>query len=183
MALTTGKTAAKFGISRTALLYYDKLGLVSPTARDANGYRLYSDEDQQRLRQVLLYRDVGVPLEQMPGLLAKQDDAVHGILFGRLCALNEELAAIKAKQLALIGIIGDYLKRSETPDEDTLTRLLASAGLDRDQAHSLHLGLEQSSPEAHVRFLLALGFGADEIAQIRAHFSQGKDVDHNERDR
>ncbi len=183
MALTTGKTAAKFGISRTALLYYDKLGLVSPTARGANGYRLYTEEDQERLRQVLLYRDAGVPLEQMSSLLAGRGDAVHGMLLRRLCELGEELAAIKARQMALIGIIGDCLGRSQAPDEEALGRLLHSAGLDRDRARSLHRGLEQSSPQAHVRFLQALGFSGEEIAQIRARFLSGKDPGQDEKNR
>lgn len=171
MALTTGRTAEKFGISRTALLYYDKLGLVSPTARAANGYRLYGEEDQQRLRQVLLYRDIGVPLEQMPALLAGEHDAVHAILFGRLYALNEELAAIKAKQMAVIGLMADHLHRGEALDEQALGSLLRGAGMDREQARALHRGLEQTSPQAHERFLQALGFGPEEIAEIRARYA------------
>lgn len=181
MALTTGKTAAKYGLSRTALLYYDKLALVSPTARAANGYRLYSDEDQQRLRQVLLYRDIGIPLEQMPALLAAGDDTVHGLLFGRLCALSQELAAIKAKQLAVIAMMADNLRRTTALDEAALASLLRGAGVDREQARSLHRSLEESSPQAHEKLLQALGFDPTEITEIRRHYATGGETDHGPR--
>lgn len=181
MALTTGKTAAKYGLSRTALLYYDKLGLVSPTARAANGYRLYSDEDQQRLRQVLLYRDVGIPLEQMPSLLAAGEDTVHGLLFGRLYALSQELAAIKAKQLAVIGMMADNLRRTKVLDEAALHNLLRAAGVDREQARALHRTLEESAPQAHEKLLQALGFAPEEIAEIRRHYTPVGEADHGPR--
>lgn len=50
--LTVGKNAEKYGVSRTALLYCDRLGLVSPSARGENGYRLCDAEDEARLAGV-----------------------------------------------------------------------------------------------------------------------------------
>ncbi|HPW52681.1 MAG TPA: MerR family DNA-binding transcriptional regulator, partial [Spirochaetota bacterium] len=39
---TIGKLAKKYGISRSAILYYDSEGLLKPDQRLSNGYRLYS---------------------------------------------------------------------------------------------------------------------------------------------
>lgn len=181
MALTAGKTAAKYGLSRTALLYYDKLGLVSPTARATNGYRLYSEEDQERLRQVLLYRDIGIPLEQMPALLAAGEDTVHGLLFGRLYALSQEMAAIKSKQLAVISMMAANLRRTTALDEAALASLLRAAGVDREQAQALHRTLEESAPQAHEKLLQALGFEHKEIAEIRRHYAPVGAADHGPR--
>jgi DNA-binding transcriptional MerR regulator len=175
MTLTIGKLASKYGISRTALLYYDKLGLVSPTDRGVNGYRFYTEEDQQRLRQVLLYRDIGVPLDSIQGLLTGENDTVHAILLRRLYDLSEELAVIKTNQLTLIGMIADNLRCSEALDDKELERILLSAGVDRRQAQELHCNLEHSAPEAHQRFLQALGFGDQEIVEIRERFASSKE--------
>ena len=41
--------AESVGLSRATLLYYEKLGLLKGK-RQANGYRVYSDADRQRLR-------------------------------------------------------------------------------------------------------------------------------------
>ena len=45
------------GISRTVLLYYDTIGLLKPSGRTGAGYRIYSEADVQRLKQIMIYRD------------------------------------------------------------------------------------------------------------------------------
>lgn len=178
--LTAGKLASKYGISRTALLYYDRLGLLCPSVRGDNGYRLYGEDDEARLKQVLLYRGVGVPLQKMPGLMRGEDDAVHAILLRRLYELGEELAAIKARQLALIGMIAACREGRDAPDGETLTGLLDGAGIGQEQSRALHKNLEQSSPEAHLRFLEALGFQEGEIQKIRARYAGGRGTEVHE---
>ncbi len=174
--LTAGKLASKYGISRTALLYYDRLGLVCPSVRGGNGYRMYGEEDEARLRQVLLYRSVGVPLQKMPDLMRGEDDAVHAILLRRLYELGEELQAIKARQLALIGMIAANREGREAPNHEALAGLLDDAGIGQEQSRVLHRDLEQFSPEAHLRFLEALGFQEREIREIRARYVSGKET-------
>ena len=49
MALTVGRLAKRFGLSRSTLLYYDRLGLLCPSGRSGGDYRLYEDADAQRL--------------------------------------------------------------------------------------------------------------------------------------
>lgn len=43
--------AAEVGLSRTALLYYEKQELITGR-RLENGYRVYSDRDLQRIRLI-----------------------------------------------------------------------------------------------------------------------------------
>ncbi len=66
-------------------------GWAGVSVRGENGYRLYGEEDEARLRQVLLYRGVGVPLQKMPGLMRGEDDAVHAILLRRLYEVGSAL--------------------------------------------------------------------------------------------
>lgn len=48
---------------------YDEIGLLIPSERRANGYRLYSQSDLERLQQILLLRELGFSLEAIGGLL------------------------------------------------------------------------------------------------------------------
>ena len=65
MAFTVGELARLTGITVRALHHYDEIGLVVPSQRTAAGYRLYDDADVIRLQQVLLFRELGLPLDEI----------------------------------------------------------------------------------------------------------------------
>lgn len=65
MAFTVGELARLTGITVRALHHYDEIGLVVPSQRTAAGYRLYDDHDVIRLQQVLLFRELGLPLDEI----------------------------------------------------------------------------------------------------------------------
>ena len=62
MAFTVGELSRLTGVTVRALHHYDEVGLVVPSQRTSAGYRLYDDEDVRRLQQVLVLREMGVPL-------------------------------------------------------------------------------------------------------------------------
>jgi len=53
------------GVSVRALHHYDELGLLVPSGRTDAGYRVYDDEDLRRLQQILLWRELGLSLEDV----------------------------------------------------------------------------------------------------------------------
>jgi len=53
------------GVSVRALHHYDAIGLLVPSGRTEAGYRLYDDEDLLRLQQILIGRELGMPLEEI----------------------------------------------------------------------------------------------------------------------
>ncbi len=57
--------AALAGVSVRTLHYYDELGLLVPSARSPAGYRLYTDDDALRLQQIVIQRELGLPLEEI----------------------------------------------------------------------------------------------------------------------
>lgn len=71
-ANTVGAVAALTGVSVRTLHHYDHIGLVVPSVRTPAGYRGYIDADIERLHLVLVYRAVGLPLDEIRALL---DDA------------------------------------------------------------------------------------------------------------
>jgi DNA-binding transcriptional MerR regulator len=67
--MNVGEVAALAGVTVRTLHHYDRIGLLSPTERTPAGYRQYSPADLDRLHQVLLYRELGFPLEEVATLL------------------------------------------------------------------------------------------------------------------
>jgi MerR family transcriptional regulator, thiopeptide resistance regulator len=76
-AITVGAVATLTGVSVRTLHHYDHIGLVVPTFRTPAGYRGYTDADIERLHLVLVYRSVGLPLDEIRTLL---DDADTDVL-------------------------------------------------------------------------------------------------------
>lgn len=57
------------GISRQNIRYYEKMGLLNPKRDVGNGYRKYDEEDIERLKAILLFRKLDMPLEEIHKLL------------------------------------------------------------------------------------------------------------------
>jgi DNA-binding transcriptional MerR regulator len=84
------EVAALSGVTVRALHHYDELGLLTPTARTAAGYRLYNDHDLLRLQQILIGRELGLSLEAIRRSL---DDPS----FDRRAALVAQRAELAAR--------------------------------------------------------------------------------------
>ena len=95
--LTVGRAAALAGVTVRTLHHWDDIGLACPSARSAAGYRLYTDADQERLRRIVVYRELGLGLEAIRRLL---DDPATDILTA-LRAQQGQLAARIARLTAL----------------------------------------------------------------------------------
>lgn len=62
------------GISRQNIRYYEKMGLLNPKRDAGNGYRKYDEEDIERLKAILLFRKLDMPLEEIHKLLDHEID-------------------------------------------------------------------------------------------------------------
>lgn len=67
--LTVARLADLAGVSARTLHHYDAIGLLAPSARSDAGYRLYDAADLARLREILVWRRLDVPLAQIARLL------------------------------------------------------------------------------------------------------------------
>jgi DNA-binding transcriptional MerR regulator len=73
MSWTVGELARLAGVTVRTLHHYDRIGLVRPSERTSAGYRSYDLRDLDRLQQVLVYRELGFPLEEVATLLDDPD--------------------------------------------------------------------------------------------------------------
>ncbi|HBK0374303.1 TPA: MerR family transcriptional regulator, partial [Listeria monocytogenes] len=46
------------GVSVRTLHHYDKIGLLVPQKDDWNGYRIYSENDIDKLQQILFFKEL-----------------------------------------------------------------------------------------------------------------------------
>ena len=98
---TISAMSSKSGLSRSALLYYDRLGLLKPFRRSRSGYRLYSSAEVDRLEQICLFRQMGIPLKEMRKLLdSPGGNASVEILHRRLRVLDREINNLRSSSAA-----------------------------------------------------------------------------------
>jgi DNA-binding transcriptional MerR regulator len=68
-----GELAERTGLSTRTVRHYDDVGLLHPTGRTEGGFRIYSDDDLQRLLVIRRMKPLGYSLEQMAELLSILD--------------------------------------------------------------------------------------------------------------
>ncbi len=68
-----GEVAERTGLSLRTIRYYGEVGLAEPSARSQGGFRLYTEDDVQRLLLLRQMKPLGLSLEQMRELLAALD--------------------------------------------------------------------------------------------------------------
>jgi DNA-binding transcriptional MerR regulator len=97
---TVGQVADLLGVTVRTLHHYDQIGLLVPSGRSTAGYRLYTDVDLARLQQVVVYRRLELPLDEIRALLDGGEDALDHLrrqraaVMDRLGELTELVAAI-----------------------------------------------------------------------------------------
>jgi DNA-binding transcriptional MerR regulator len=159
----------RFGVSRSTLLYYDRIGLLRASARSGARYRRYSEEDARRLELIRLYRAAGVPLAEIRRILAGPRESLAEALERRLQALHAELARIRAQQDVIIRILRrpDLARRYRGLDRQGWTGLLRAVGLDEPDMLRWHAEFERMAPEAHQDFLESLRIPAADVTRLR----------------
>jgi DNA-binding transcriptional MerR regulator len=68
-----GEVADRIGLSLRPIRYYEEVGLVTPSGRTQGGFRLYTDDDIERLRLIKQMKPLDFSLEDMRSLLTLLD--------------------------------------------------------------------------------------------------------------
>jgi DNA-binding transcriptional MerR regulator len=88
-------------VSVRTLHYYDKIGLLKPSGRASNGYRVYSENDLLNLQQIIALKFFGFTLAQIKILLDKEIDTLK-LLRAQLELLREEASYLENAQKKLL---------------------------------------------------------------------------------
>ncbi|MFI1728590.1 MerR family transcriptional regulator [Streptomyces acidicola] len=105
MSYSVGQVAGFAGVTVRTLHHYDDIGLLVPSERSHAGHRRYGDADLDRLQQILFYRELGFPLDEVAALLddqatGKADPRAHlrrqhELLTARIEKLQKMAAAVE----------------------------------------------------------------------------------------
>ena len=173
--LTISQLGRRFGLSRSTLLYYDSIGLLSPSLRSRANYRLYSETDVERMELIDLYRQAGLPLKDIARLLEGDRGVAAELLAERLRALSPEIRALRRQQQTIVDLLKSEaaLRETRSLDKDGWVAVLRATGLSDDDMFRWHVEFERLSPAAHQDFLESLGLGDDEIEGIRERSRAG----------
>lgn len=75
---TIGILIKELGINKETIRYYEKIGLLSPSKRGKNGYRLYSKDDINNLWFIRIAKEFGFTLGEIKDLLITLYPALAG---------------------------------------------------------------------------------------------------------
>ncbi|MBU8772949.1 MerR family transcriptional regulator [Cytobacillus oceanisediminis] len=70
MEYTVQKLAQMAGVSSRTLRYYDEIGILKPARTNSSGYRIYGQQEVDRLQQILFYRELGITLDQIKEIIS-----------------------------------------------------------------------------------------------------------------
>ncbi|UWD50217.1 MerR family transcriptional regulator [Clostridioides difficile] len=97
MEYTVQKLSKIAGISTRTLRYYDEIELLKPLKINSSGYRIYGQNEVNKLQQILFYRELGISLENIKNI-------INSPTFDSLNALKEHHSKLlsKRKQIDLL---------------------------------------------------------------------------------
>lgn len=90
MRYSIKEVAEMSGISTRTLRYYDQINLLKPSSYTNSGYRIYSENEIDRLQQILLYRSMEIKLEQIQEILDSPNFDTLNALEKHYSQLQEE---------------------------------------------------------------------------------------------
>lgn len=128
------------GLSRTALLYYEKQQLIKGH-RLNNGYRVYSDKDLQRIRLIQQLQSGGLTLKECKACLEAKVD--RQLLKNRLQELDREIAQKQQSRQLLAALLGE------------------------GDLKAWHENVDKVAPDAHLDWLIKQGFTEKEALRLK----------------
>jgi len=158
----------RFDLSRSTLLYYDRIGLLRPNGRTQADYRLYTQEDLIRLERICFFREAGLSLSEIANLLENANND-GSIMERRLREIGREIAVLKSQQRLVTGMIKTVAVGLDASglDKDLWLSLQKACGLDETALRRWHTEFERRAPGAHHDFLMSLGLSEKEAIQVR----------------
>ncbi len=173
---TIGQLGKHFGLSRSTLLYYDKISLLTPSGRSDANYRIYTQADFDRMSMISVYRDAGLALDVIGELLAAKGGETTRILERRLNKLNIEISEKRQQQQLIVQLLGrdSLLRSSRVMNKEQWVSILRASGMDDEAMRQWHIEFERDLPEVHRDFLESIGIEAPEIEAIKAWSKEGR---------
>ncbi|SFJ53940.1 MerR family transcriptional regulator [Thermoflavimicrobium dichotomicum] len=103
MEYTVQKLARLAGVSARTLRYYDEIGILKPARINSSGYRIYGQNEVNRLQQILFYKELGVSLDVIKDIVTSPN-------YDGLKALRDHREQLLSKRKRLDVLIANVEK-------------------------------------------------------------------------
>ena len=116
MEYTVQKLGKLAGVSTRTLRYYDEIEILKPARINSSGYRIYGENEVDRLQQILFYRELGVSLDNIKEIVtAPSFNAANALIEHRekLLEKRNQLDTLIANVDKTIAITGGIIKMSD----------------------------------------------------------------------
>lgn len=129
---SSGEFAARAHVSLRTVRYYDRIGLLSPSAHSDAGARLYNDADLGRMQQILLYKYLGFSLDDIREMTMAGADQHFLLETMRVQQklVQERIGQMQAVAEALSSTMS-ALKKGQEVDYDHMLALIDSVAMER----------------------------------------------------
>lgn len=107
------------GITPRTLHHYDEIGLLKPSRVGDNGYRYYGEDAVLRLQQILFYRELDIPLDDIKKIMGRRDYDVMGALQSHKEALSKQAVRIN-RLIQTVDNTINHLKGNKTMSNENL---------------------------------------------------------------
>ena len=106
---TVKEVSKRTGVSIRALHHYDTIGLLKPTQVTQAGYRLYDDDALERLYMILVYRELGLSLNEIGSILDAPDYDRNRVLEHQIRLMQDKILKLQnrislAKGMLMLGV-------------------------------------------------------------------------------
>ena len=119
-------------ITPRTLHYYDEIGLLKPSHVGENGYRYYAEDSLLRLQQILFYRELDMPLDDIKRIIQRQDFDVVSALESHKTQLRKRI---------------DHLQRLIQTVDDTLLHMEGKKVMSQKQLFEVFSDEQQAEME------------------------------------
>lgn len=89
--MTVSQVSRISGVSIRTLHHYDRIGLLQPAEVTEAGYRLYGEAELERLQQILFFRELEFPLQDIGRI-------INSSSFDRNRALDQQIKLLEMKK-------------------------------------------------------------------------------------
>lgn len=129
---SSGEFAARAHVSLRTVRYYDRIGLLSPSAHSDAGARLYNDADLGRMQQILLYKYLGFSLDDIREMTMAGADQHFLLETMRVQQklVQERIGQMQAVAEALSSTMS-ALEKGQEVDYDHMLALIDSDAMER----------------------------------------------------
>jgi DNA-binding transcriptional MerR regulator len=119
-----GEISRRLDINPQTLYFYERIGLIPPPERTVAGYRLFSQQDMERLAFIVRAKSLGLSLDEIKDILVLKDgrlltcEAVYERLSKKVQEIEENIRQLQALHDELTPLVKHCHENLQTSDKE-----------------------------------------------------------------